>query len=674
MMWKPQYRKLFIAIFLLTMLLLDLGLPNPTVQAQSGFDCGTVTGLPQTECEALVALYEATDGDNWTSNTGWLTTGTPCDWYGVTCSADSVSEISLNKNNLTGALPAEIGDLTNLTELYLYGNGITSLPSQIGTLSALEQLNLGHAWLGGNNLTTLPSTIGDLESLWNLSLCDNQLTSLPSSFWNLTELWYLYLSDNQLDTLSSGIGNFPHLRHLSLYNNQLTTLPGEIGTLNNLAQLSLSGNQLTSMPTEIGNLTALTSLTLFDNPLSGEMPGSLTSLQNVTRFTYYDTEWCAPATGNTPTWLGGISDLWGTGLICGEAGGVISGTTTFTDTTPLAGVQINIYRALPVNRWRHISATQTVTDGTYQLTGLGQGFGIDYRVQFVDPTYQVIPQYYDAKPTIDTATVITITPGVTRAGIDAVLALPQPPAIAAETSNGSTTYHPDGTAQITLPASNPSAIIVTRTATCDVGTPSTVTLQLSSGSDYSMGSVSGDLYQATIPADDLTDDATLSVATTCNGDTTKATVGYVTLYDPSGFITDFLTGQAVEGAKVTLYQVPGWTPKTGPDDDRPDTCESQHSKPADAPWSQVAPTDLGVIANQDVTTFSPTLPYQETNTEGYYGWDVSEGCWYVTVEATGYDPLTSPVVGIPPEVTDLNLALRPEGIQQVYLPLVLRQP
>jgi hypothetical protein len=51
---------------------------------------------------------------------------------------------------------------------------------------------------------------------------------------------------------------------------------------------------------------------------------------------------------------------------------------------------------------------------------------------------------------------------------------------------------------------------------------------------------------------------------------------------------------------------------------------------------------------------------------------VSEGCWYVTVEATGYEPLTSPVVGIPPEVTDLNLALRPEGLQQVYLPLVVR--
>jgi len=48
----------------------------------------------------------------------------------------------------------------------------------------------------------------------------------------------------------------------------------------------------------------------------------------------------------------------------------------------------------------------------------------------------------------------------------------------------------------------------------------------------------------------------------------------------------------------------------------------------------------------------------------------------VTVEAEGYEPLTSPVVGVPPEVTDLDLALTPidGGDFIIYLPLVLRQP
>ncbi len=636
-------------------------LPAPVQAAPAAFDCGDVTEIPQAECEALVALYESTNGDNWTDNTGWLATDTPCSWFGVTCSAGNVSELSLTENNLKGALPPEIGTLTHLIKLYLHGNNLTSVPSQIGNLSALEQLNLGHPWLGGNDLTTLPAEIGDLASLWNLSICNNQLTSLPDNFWNLTDLGYLYLSGNQLSDLPPGISNLTLLVHLSLYDNQLTTLPGEIGDLGSLMQLSLNSNELTALPSEIGNLTTLTSLTLFDNPLAGEIPPSMTQLQQLTRFTFYDTGLCTPLTGDVPTWLGNIPDLWGTGLICGEQGGVLSGTTTLTDTSPVAGMQVNLYRSLPVNRWRHLDTTQTNTDGAYQFTGIGQGFGIDYRVQFVDPAYHLAPQYYDAKPTIDTATVITITPGTPRTGINAELALPQPPLVEAETESGSVVYNPDGTAQITVPAPNPSDVTVTDAVTCPVGAPSAVTLTLSTGPHYTMINTNGALYQATIPADDLTDNATLSVAATCDAATTETVVGYITLYDPSGNVTDAQTEQPVEGATVTLYNVPGWEPKTGPDDDRPNTCQSNDSKAADDPWDQPAPTELGIVSNADVTPTDPELPYQHTTADGYYGWDVSEGCWYVEVAAEGYKSLTSPVVGVPPEVTDLNLALMPEG-------------
>jgi hypothetical protein len=42
----------------------------------------------------------------------------------------------------------------------------------------------------------------------------------------------------------------------------------------------------------------------------------------------------------------------------------------------------------------------------------------------------------------------------------------------------------------------------------------------------------------------------------------------------------------------------------------------------------------------------------------------------VTVTADGYTPLVSPVVGVPPEVLDLDLALTP--IRDIYLPSVMR--
>ncbi|MCP4396914.1 MAG: PEP-CTERM sorting domain-containing protein [bacterium] len=183
---------------------LTLSAPQPAV-AQISFDCTQIQGLPMTECEALVALYDSTDGAHWENNSGWFQNNTPCDgsWYGITCTPDSshIQRIWLGQNNLSGPIPPEIGQLseldelglgvnhltgqlpiqlTNLTklqELYLFGNAIEGqLPSALGQLIHLRELNLG--W---NHLTgTIPETICNLSNLYNLSLNDNPLSgSLP---------------------------------------------------------------------------------------------------------------------------------------------------------------------------------------------------------------------------------------------------------------------------------------------------------------------------------------------------------------------------------------------------------------------------------------------------------------------------------------------------------------
>ncbi|MER2529260.1 MAG: hypothetical protein ABTR07_15155 [Candidatus Competibacter denitrificans] len=42
--------------------------------------------IPLAERDALIALYNSTDGDNWTIKTNWNgAAGTECTWAGVTC-------------------------------------------------------------------------------------------------------------------------------------------------------------------------------------------------------------------------------------------------------------------------------------------------------------------------------------------------------------------------------------------------------------------------------------------------------------------------------------------------------------------------------------------------------------------------------------------------------------
>ncbi len=80
---------------------------------------------------ALVALYNATGGDNWDNNTNWLT-GNVAEWYGILVNGDGrVTEINLSSNQLTGSIPVEIGDLTSLTKLFLCDNQLTG---SIGSL------------------------------------------------------------------------------------------------------------------------------------------------------------------------------------------------------------------------------------------------------------------------------------------------------------------------------------------------------------------------------------------------------------------------------------------------------------------------------------------------------------------------------------------------------------
>jgi len=70
-----------------------------------------VAGAPVSERDALIAIYESTNGDNWTNNSNWLSNRPIKEWHGVTVENGHVAELSLLKNNLIGKLPDDLGNL-----------------------------------------------------------------------------------------------------------------------------------------------------------------------------------------------------------------------------------------------------------------------------------------------------------------------------------------------------------------------------------------------------------------------------------------------------------------------------------------------------------------------------------------------------------------------------------
>ena len=310
---------------------------------------------PLTDREILEALYWATDGSNWDRSAGWLTGVPLSQWQGVQTDATGrVIELQLQYNSLSGSLPTELGQLSELRTLDLMGNTLSGpvppqlgdldelrslslhrnrltgpIPGRLGQLAELERLDLSRNIFSGAippelgelaNLVSLdfgrneisgsiPPELGDLASLTNLRITDNLLSgAIPPELGDLNILAELDLARNQLSgRIPSEFGELGAMRVISLSDNQLTGgIPPHLGTLDRLVALDLSGNQLTgSIPAELGGLALLKELMLSGNRLSGSIPAELGNLGGLTILDMAGNQ----LSGAIPEGLGQLADL-----------------------------------------------------------------------------------------------------------------------------------------------------------------------------------------------------------------------------------------------------------------------------------------------------------------------------------------------------------------------------
>ena len=255
------------------------------VDAQAQETCPHTPNDPPIERDVLVLLYCSTDGPNWTNKTNWLTSSLLDDWHGVTVSNNQVEGLVLHNNGLTGQIPTELGQLTNLVLLDFSSNQLSgAIPTELGQLTSLADLDFRKNQLSG----MIPTELGQLTNLVLLDFSSNQLSGMiPTELESLSLLEFLVLRDNQLSgMIPTELGQLTNLVLLDFSSNQLSgAIPTELGQLTSLADLDFRKNQLSgTIPTELGQLTSLTSLYLHNNQLSGEIPtelGQLTSLTSL---------------------------------------------------------------------------------------------------------------------------------------------------------------------------------------------------------------------------------------------------------------------------------------------------------------------------------------------------------------------------------------------------------
>ena len=215
---------------------------------------------------ALIALYNATDGDNWKDNTNWKSDMPLGEWYGVTTNEDGcVIKLNLRNNNLNGQLI----DL-NLPNLENFNCNSNSLSGSIPNFSNLP--NLRDFSCGVNSLSGSIPDFSNLPNLEELYCLDNSLSGSIPDFSNLSNLEFFACSYNSLSGSIPDFSNLSDLEFFACDNNSLSGSIPDFSNLPNLESFYCLQNSLSNRIPSLQNCPNLIGLYVNNNQLSGCFP------------------------------------------------------------------------------------------------------------------------------------------------------------------------------------------------------------------------------------------------------------------------------------------------------------------------------------------------------------------------------------------------------------------
>ncbi|XP_059297101.1 BRASSINOSTEROID INSENSITIVE 1-associated receptor kinase 1-like isoform X3 [Lycium ferocissimum] len=150
-----------------------------------------------TEGDALNALKTNLADPNSVLQSWDPTLVNPCTWFHVTCNNEnSVTRVELYSNNISGRIPNELGNLTELVSLDLYLNNLIGpIPASLGKLQKLRFLRLNNNSLSGG----IPMSLTTIGALQVLDLSNNHLTGAVPVNGSFSLFTPISFANNQLE-------------------------------------------------------------------------------------------------------------------------------------------------------------------------------------------------------------------------------------------------------------------------------------------------------------------------------------------------------------------------------------------------------------------------------------------------------------------------------------------